>query len=376
MPPSLLDALVAGTPRRCRPAASSRAPWACSTASPPRRADRRVGRSRRPARPAGAAGHRRRRAIAIGGGRGARLRRPRSGGADRRRGAEPRRQRAASCGWCADAIAAARHSRARRHSARCGAGAARAPSRPGAGRRARDLAARLERLADMAEHHLDLDAIKQLAVPLAPLGRAARAAGCRRRASASRWRTTTPSASSIRMCWTAGAARAPRSCPSRRSPTRPRRSDCDSCWLPGGYPELHAGRAGRRRSVPRRPDAVRRDAAGAWRVRRLHGARREPRGRRRRQPPHGRAARPCHQLRAAQAASRLSPGAAARRLPAWDRRGRSLRGHEFHYAAVDRARPATSRWPSLPTARAKSSARSADGAGNVTGTFFHAIAKG
>jgi cobyrinic acid a,c-diamide synthase len=48
--------------------------------------------------------------------------------------------------------------------------------------------------------------------------------------------------------------------------------DCDACWLPGGYPELHAGTiAGARASSTACADFAE-TPAGAWRVRRLHGA--------------------------------------------------------------------------------------------------------
>ena len=43
----------------------------------------------------------------------------------------------------------------------------------------------------------------------------------------------------------AGGGPAPRLCRSHRSPTKHQPHDCDAVWLPGGYPELHAGSAGR-----------------------------------------------------------------------------------------------------------------------------------
>ena len=68
-----------------------------------------------------------------------------------------------------------------------------------------DLAARVDRLADMAERHLDLDAIIALAAPLALAPCIERPRHCRRPASASRSRPTRPSASSIRMSSRRGA---------------------------------------------------------------------------------------------------------------------------------------------------------------------------
>ena len=173
-----------------------------------------------------------------------------------------------------------------------------------------NLAARLEHLADMAEQHLDLDAIKQLAVP--PHRSAARL-DAPVPPPGQRIALAQDDGLQLRLSACAGrlaAARAPRSCPFSPLADEAPPEDCDSCWLPGGYPELHAGALAAADRFRAGLTQFRRDAAGAWRVRRLHGARREPRGRRRRQPPHGGAARPCHQLRAAQAASRLSPGAA------------------------------------------------------------------
>ena len=160
-----------------------------------------------------------------------------------------------------------------------------------------DLAVRLAQLADLAERHLDLDGVVRLAATP--------------RLSAAECAVLPPPGQRIALAqdaafsfvyphvlagWRqAGAELVPFSPLADEAPPE----SCDSCWLPGGYPELHAGRLAAARDFPRRAGAVRRNAAGAWRVRRLHGARRKPRGRRRRQPPHGRSARPCHQLRSA-----------------------------------------------------------------------------
>ena len=109
----------------------------------------------------------------------------------------------------AEAIAAFGHSRARRHPARCCAGAAGAPSRPGAGERACAILPRGSIASPTWPNAISISTrILDAASPLT-----ARRLGtstdrrCRRRASASRSRRTTPSASSIRMCSTAGAGR-------------------------------------------------------------------------------------------------------------------------------------------------------------------------
>ena len=99
MPPSLLDALIAESAARRRPARDRRRHGPVRRRSRPR--PRRSGASADLAARFGlpvllvidVVGP-----IAIGGGPGARLRLARSGGADRRRRAQPRRQRAASCG--------------------------------------------------------------------------------------------------------------------------------------------------------------------------------------------------------------------------------------------------------------------------------------
>ena len=86
-----------------------------------------------------------------------------------------------------------------------------------------DLTALIERLAAMAERHLDLDAIVASAAPLTIDSRDSVTPPSRRPGSASRWRTIGHSASSIRMSSRRGATPAPRSCRSRRSPTNRRR---------------------------------------------------------------------------------------------------------------------------------------------------------
>ncbi len=104
-----------------------------------------------------------------------------------------------------------------------------------------DLALRLEQLADLAERHLDLDAIQKMGVPP--------------RLSAAQLQPPVPPPG-MRVAlaqdaafsfvyphvldgWKrAGAEIVPFSPLGDETP----REDCDSCWLPGGYPELHAGR--------------------------------------------------------------------------------------------------------------------------------------
>lgn len=149
--------------------------------------------------------------------------------------------------------------------------------------------------------------------------------------------------------------------------------DCDCCWLPGGYPELHAGalaaaqrfRAGLARFAATRPvhgecgghmvlGAGLEDAAGArhamtgllghatsFAKRKLHLGYREAR---------------------LLADGPLGPA------------GSIVRGHEFHYATLTDAGPDA---PFAAFADAEAQPLGAAGARrhNVTGTFFHAIAR-
>ena len=232
-----------------------------------------------------------------------------------------------------------------------------------------NLAARLEHLADMAEHHLDIDAIKQLAVP--PHRSAARLDAPvpppGRRIALAQDDAFSFVYPHVLDGWRARGRRdrallAAR----RRGPAGGLRQLLASRRLSG------ASRRGacRRRSVPRRRDAVRHDAAGAWRVRRLHGAWREPRGRRRRQPPHAGAARPRHQLRASQAASRLSPGAAAIRQPV-GKAGDAPAGARIPLCRLDLARSGRAvggacRQPGRRTRRSRRTARATSPAPSST----------
>ena len=355
---------------------SSKARWACSTACRRRRVRHRGhGRPRRAARSAGAAGDRRRRPVAIGGGGGcAASPRTIADVRDRRRGAEPRRQRAA----CA--------ARGRRHRARstfpCSARSrathrSRCPSAISAWCRpasTADLAARLERLADMAERHLDLDAIQAMAVPLAPFDRTAVSAPVPppgQRIALARDAAFSFVYPHVLDGWQrAGAEIVPFSPLADEAPPE----DCDSLLAARRLSRAARRPARRGRAVSRRPRAFADDAAGAWRVRRLHGARREPRRRRRRQPPHGRAARPCDQLRAS--ASCIS--AIARRgcspTVRSARPALSLRGHEFHYAALI-APGNDAPLAELADSQGERLGHVGGRRGHVTGTFFHAIAK-
>jgi cobyrinic acid a,c-diamide synthase len=234
-----------------------------------------------------------------------------------------------------------------------------------------DLAARLDHLAGIAGRCLDIDGIVRLAspprlssasavVPLKPPGR--RIALAQDAAFSfvyphvlAGWRME-------------GAEIVPFSPLAGEAPPE----SCDACWLPGGYPELHAGRvaaaerfrAGLARFAETRPvhgecggymvlgesltdaDGVTHRMAGllghatSFAKRKLHLGYRE---------------------------ARLLADAPLGKT------GDRLRGHEFHYAALtDQGNDEP--LAELADGQGKAIGKSGGRRGNVTGTFFHAIA--
>ncbi|ODS01108.1 cobyrinic acid a,c-diamide synthase [Methyloceanibacter methanicus] len=234
-----------------------------------------------------------------------------------------------------------------------------------------DLEARFDALADLAETHLDLEAISALARPPLLQGEpvSGRLPPPGLRIAVAEDAAFTFLYPHLVQGWRAqGATLVPFSPLADEGPA----SDCDACWLPGGYPELHAGRlAAATRSkttlaafAQTRPvhgecggymvlgqglvdgDGTRHAMTGllghatSFADRKLHLGYRE-----------ARLLEPC------------ALGGA----------GASVRGHEFHYARV------------IEEGNDAPLATLADGEGNtlghagarrgpVTGTFFHAIA--
>jgi cobyrinic acid a,c-diamide synthase len=235
-----------------------------------------------------------------------------------------------------------------------------------------DLAARLDRLAGMAETHLDLDAIVALAAPL-------------EQATADATPALPPPGQTIALAydaafsfvyphlldgWRRAGAQIMTFSPLADQPPP---EACDICWLPGGYPELYAGklasaqrfRDGLVRFAATRPvhgecggymvlgegledaDGVKHAMTGllthrtSFRERRLHLGYRQAR--------------------------LLAPSAIGAA-------GTRLRGHEFHYASL--ISPGSDA-PLVELADAQGSEIAAQGGrrGHVTGTFFHAIAQ-
>lgn len=235
-----------------------------------------------------------------------------------------------------------------------------------------DLQNRLAELAAMAERCLDLDAVLARAdsfnasfqpppAPLPPPGQ--------RIALARDAAFTFVYAHVIEGWRRAGAEIVPFSPLSDQPPPE----DCDSCWLPGGYPELHAGKLA----------AARRFKAGL-----AHFA--ESR------PVHGEcggymvlgkalmdaygAAHPMTGLlghATSFARRRLHLGYRAARMlqgGPYGGAGSVVRGHEFHYATLVEL---GNDEPLLDMADAHGQSLGRAGArrGQVTGTFFHAIAR-
>jgi cobyrinic acid a,c-diamide synthase len=236
-----------------------------------------------------------------------------------------------------------------------------------------DLAVRLERLADLAEHHLDLDGILGLAAPphlssaepvvvLPPPGQ--RIALAQDEAFSFVYPHVTAG-------WRqAGAEIAAFSPLADEEPPE----HCDFCWLPGGYPELHAGRlaaaetfrSGLARFAATRPvhgecggymvlGETLEDAAGiSHRMAGLLG--------------HATSfARP--KLHLGYREARLLAGGPLGNA------GARLRGHEFHYAALVETGD-DEPFVELADGQGESLGTAGGRRGQVTGTFFHAIAIG
>jgi cobyrinic acid a,c-diamide synthase len=236
-----------------------------------------------------------------------------------------------------------------------------------------DLATWLDRLAQMAEQHIDVDGVIASAAPLPTLSSPASGGGI------------PPPGSRIALAadaaftfmyphvldgWRQAGAEVVRFSPLADEPPP---DDCDCCWLPGGYPELHAGalaaaarfRAGLARFAATRPvhgecggymvlgeGLI--DAAGArhamtgllghatsFAQRQLHLGYRE---------------------------AQLLAG-----CPIGPARGR-VRGHEFHYATVVSGvdDPPLAE---LTDGQGRPLGPTGGRRGHVTGTFFHAIAR-
>ena len=235
-----------------------------------------------------------------------------------------------------------------------------------------NLAVRLAQLADMAEARLDLDAITALAAPLAPR-------------SGDLSSALTPPGQRIALAqdaafsfiyphlidgWRkAGAEIAPFSPLANEAPP----DDCDVCWLPGGYPELHAGRiaaadrfrTGLTRFATTRPVH---GECGGYMV--LGESLEDANG-----VTHTMTGLLGHATSFRQ--RKLHLGYRAARLLAdspLGMAGAHVRGHEFHYASLVSAGH-DEPFAELVDAQGQPVPERGGRRGNVTGTFFHAIAR-
>jgi cobyrinic acid a,c-diamide synthase len=235
-----------------------------------------------------------------------------------------------------------------------------------------DLTARLDGLADMAETHLDLDAIAKMAMPLdqsvidttpalPPPGQTIALA------SDAAFSFVYPH---LLDGWRgAGAEIVPFSPLADQPPPE----GCDVCWLPGGYPELYAGQLA---SAKRFRDGLIRFAA----TRPVHGecggymvlgeGLEDAEG-----IGHAMTGLLTHSTSFHK--RRLQLGYREARLlaaGAIGAAGTRIRGHEFHYASL--ISPGSDQ-PLVELCDAQGNAVDGQGGrrGHVTGTFFHAIAR-
>jgi cobyrinic acid a,c-diamide synthase len=236
----------------------------------------------------------------------------------------------------------------------------------------RDLGFRLDRLAAMAEHHLDLETIVAMAAPLTrsctthapalpPPGQ--------RIALASDVAFSFVYPHVLRAWRDAGAEIVTFSPLADESPPE----SCDSCWLPGGYPELHA-------------DAL----AAAQRFRRgivQFAATRPVHGECGGYMVLGEGLEDADGVRHTMtgllghatsfAERRLQLGYREARLlvdSSLGRAGSIVRGHEFHYATLASAE-ADEALVDLLDGQGRRLGRTGARRGRVTGTFFHVIAQ-
>jgi cobyrinic acid a,c-diamide synthase len=234
-----------------------------------------------------------------------------------------------------------------------------------------DLAARLERLAAMAERHLDINAILKLAAPphLSPAAPETALSPPGQRIALAQDAAFSFVYPHLLDGWRRAGAEIATFSPLADEPPP---EDCDSCWLPGGYPELHAGRLA---AAHRFRESLVRFAA----TRQVHGE--------------------CggymvlgQSLEDADGISHAMTGLlghatsfAHRKLHLGYREARLLsdspigraggvvRGHEFHYAALI-AIGDDEPFVELADGQGQTLGTSGGRRGHVTGAFFHAIA--
>jgi len=229
----------------------------------------------------------------------------------------------------------------------------------------------LDRLADLAEAHIDLDAVARLARPLVA-------------STTSTATTLPPPGQRIALAtdaafsfiyphhlqeWRRAGAEIHPFSPLADEPPP---DGCDVCWLPGGYPELHAGALA---AAERFRDGLRRFAE----TRPIHG---ECGGYmvlgEGLEDAHGASHRMAGLLGHATSFARRKMNLGYRRATLLagapiGTAGATIRGHEFHYASV-LERGHDDPLVSLHDALGRELGTGGGRRGHVTGTFFHAIA--
>jgi len=235
-----------------------------------------------------------------------------------------------------------------------------------------DLMAFIDRMADMAERSIDLDAVIELAAPLSPQDGdfACALPPPGQRIALAQDRAFTFLYPHVARHWRdEGAEIVPFSPLADESPG----PDCDVCWLPGGYPELHAGtlasaenfRAGMAVFAAEKPVH---GECGGYMV--LGEALEDADG-----LTHRMLGLLGHTTSFAK--RKMNLGYRQARLLAdcpLGRAGDPIRGHEFHYARV--TDPGNdSPIADLADGQGNPLGPSGGRRGHVSGTFFHAIAR-
>ena len=234
-----------------------------------------------------------------------------------------------------------------------------------------DLPALLDRLANMAEQHLNLDAILAAATPVAlpPPGAWAGLPPPGQRIALASDSAFSFVYAHLLAGWRAAGAEV---VPFSPLADQPPPDGCDACWLPGGYPELHAGAlaaAGRFRA----------GLAAFAQTRRVHGecggfmalgaGLVDAAGQH-----HAMAGLLGHTTSFAKRRMNLGYREATLRADCTiGAAGAVVRGHEFHYASVADPGP-DAPLADLADAAGASLPPSGGRRGHVSGTFFHAIA--
>jgi cobyrinic acid a,c-diamide synthase len=240
-----------------------------------------------------------------------------------------------------------------------------------------DLAGWLERLAALAERHLDLDAVIAAAAPLpspqpVPAGGTVSKAALPppgQRIGLARDQAFSFVYPHILDGWRRAGAEIVTFSPLADAPPP---DDCDACWLPGGYPELHAGtlaaasrfRAGLARFAQTRPvhgECGGYMVLGEWLT--------DAGGQR-----HAMAGLMGHATSFAERKLQLGYREARLRVDSpLGCAGSTVRGHEFHYATLSAAGD-DAPLADLMDGQGHALGPAGSRRDRVTGTFFHAIA--